>query len=71
MVAVFEIGGVRMTSVIRNLYSVQEFCQRNNMSRSGLYNLLRDGKLKAVKIGARTMIPAEAERAFLDSLLAA
>ncbi len=43
--------------------SISDFTRATSISRSGAYNLIRDGKLKAVKIGGRTVIPyAEAER---------
>lgn len=44
-------------------YSIPDFAKVTSLSRSGIYNLIRDGKLKAIKIGGRTIIPcAEANR---------
>jgi predicted DNA-binding transcriptional regulator AlpA len=43
--------------------SLRDFIRTVPISRSGAYNLIREGKLKAVKIGGRTVIPyAEAQR---------
>ncbi len=38
------------------------------LSRSGLYRLAADGKIKMVKIGSRTLVDAASVRAFLATL---
>lgn len=38
-----------------------------DIGRSTLYELIRDGRLASVKIGARRVIPREAIAAFLSS----
>ena len=43
----------------RDLYTVTECCRLNSISRATLYRLLAAGKLYAVKVGSRTLIPAE------------
>ncbi len=41
------------------------------LSRSGLYRLAADGRIRMVKIGARTLVDAASVRAFLATLPAA
>jgi excisionase family DNA binding protein len=44
-------------------YRVKPFCQLAGISRTTFYELLKTGKIKAVKLGGRTLIPREeAER---------
>ncbi len=44
-----------------NVMSVPEFCQDNRISRSHLYNLLRQGKgPRIIKAGRRTLVTQEA-----------
>lgn len=50
------------------LYSMQEAEAQSCMCRAMLYRYLRDGKLKAVKSGRRTLIKAEDLKAFIDAL---
>ena len=41
------------------------------LSRSGLYRLAAEGRIRMVKIGARTLVDAASVRAFLATLPAA
>ena len=41
------------------------------LSRSGLYRLAAEGRIKMVKMGARTLVDAASVRAFLAGLPAA
>jgi excisionase family DNA binding protein len=44
-------------------YRINDFCRAFGISRSLVYVLIGNGKLRAVKIAGRTLIPAdEAER---------
>ncbi|MDE2116206.1 MAG: helix-turn-helix domain-containing protein [Hyphomicrobiales bacterium] len=44
-------------------YQVGQFCHLLGISRTTFYELLKSGKIKAMKLGGRTLIPrAEAER---------
>lgn len=44
-------------------YQVKPFCQLAGISRTTFYELLKSGKIKAMKLGGRTLIPREeAER---------
>jgi excisionase family DNA binding protein len=48
------------------LHSVPETRQLlGNISHTTFYDLLRDGRLKAVKIGSRTFVSDDALRAFI------
>jgi excisionase family DNA binding protein len=38
------------------MYSIAETCQRGNFSRSFAYKLIKQGKLKVVKVGKRTLV---------------
>jgi len=46
-------------------YSVDQACQAIAISRSKLYELIADGRIRALKIGARTLIPAESLHALI------
>lgn len=49
------------------LLSVREAMARLSVSRAGLYTLLGQGRLQALKLGSRTLIPAtELERFVAD-----
>lgn len=46
-------------------YSIREACAASSLSRSTLYSQISSGKLRVVRIGGRTIVPAEALRALL------
>lgn len=47
----------------RLAYRIDEACASIGIGRSSLYNMIRDGRLKSVKIAGRTLIPrCEIER---------
>lgn len=49
-------------------YTVRDFCAAVGIGRSKFYELVHDGKLRPVKLGAKTLVTAaEAER-FISSL---
>jgi hypothetical protein len=50
------------------LLSVPEFLDRNNIGITTFYRELSRGRLVAVKIGDRTLVAPEAERAWRDRL---
>jgi len=52
----------------RVAFSISEFCDRNDMSRSAAYAEIREGRLRARKRGRSTIITLEDERAYNDSL---
>lgn len=49
-------------------YEVQQFMKLSGAGRTYTYDLLRKGKLKAVKMGRKTLITAESIEAFFQSL---
>lgn len=46
-------------------YSISEAIQATSIKRSCLYSHIATGRLKSVKISGRTVIPADALRAFV------
>jgi excisionase family DNA binding protein len=41
-------------------YRVQDFCKAFGLSRSTVYNLIAQGKLRSVLVAGRRLIPADA-----------
>jgi len=41
-------------------YSIKEACKATSLSRSTLYSHIAAGRLSVIRIGGRTIIPAEA-----------
>ena len=55
-----------MTAVSEPLaYSIREACRASSLGRTTLYAHIAAGRLKAVRIGGRTVIPAESLRALI------
>ena len=52
----------------RLAWGVDDFAATIGIGRSKVYEEIRDGKLRAKKLGARTLITADAAAAYLDSL---
>ncbi len=48
--------------------SLNEFGKRYSLSIATVFRLIRDQKIEARKCGRRTLITAEAEKTWLDSL---
>jgi len=59
---------IESTAVPRAALRVSEACSALAISRSKLYLELAAGRLRAVKCGRRTLIPATEIKAWLDSL---
>ena len=47
-------------------YRVRDFCKAFGVSRSTVYNLMADGRLRTVRIAGRRLIPADAAEALLQ-----
>lgn len=47
-------------------YSVREACHVSSLGRTTLYSHIAAGRLKATRIGGRTIIPAEALHALIS-----
>lgn len=52
----------------RAMMTINEFTDWGCVSRTRTYELIRTGELKAVKAGRRTLIRADAAKAWLDAL---
>ena len=48
-------------------YSIKGACAATSLSRSRIYELLRDKKLESRKIGKRTVIPASSLHRLLEA----
>ena len=48
--------------------TIKTYCDRYGVSRSRAYELIRDGHLRAVKNGSRTLIPVAEAECWLASL---
>lgn len=51
-------------------YSIPDFVRATGISRAKIYEEIKSGRLRSVKVGARTIIPAHEGRAWLDRLAA-
>lgn len=49
-------------------HSIAEVSKLTGIGRTTLFNAIREGRLRAVKLGNRTLIRAEDLRAFLENL---
>jgi len=49
-------------------YSIRAFCAANGISRSQVYNEIKAGRLKRVKLGRKTLITREANDDWLRLL---
>ena len=49
-------------------YSVAAFCEAAAIGRTSLMKAINSGSLRAVRIGSRVVIPADAAREWLASL---
>jgi excisionase family DNA binding protein len=56
------------TDLDKLAYTVAEAVRVSNVGRTTLYELIRDGRLEARKLGAKTLIPAASLRALLATL---
>jgi excisionase family DNA binding protein len=45
-----------------NAFSVKEFCRRNGLGRTTVYNEIKEGRLRPKKVGRRTLISHEEEQ---------
>jgi excisionase family DNA binding protein len=46
-------------------YSIREACEASSLGKTTLYALIGAGKLQSVRIGGRTVIPAESLNALI------
>jgi len=48
-------------------YSIREACQATSLSKSTIYNHIAANRLRAVRVGGRTIIPADALHALIEA----
>ena len=46
-------------------FSIREACQASSLGRTTIYSHISAGRLRAVRVGGRTIIPAEALHALI------
>jgi excisionase family DNA binding protein len=49
-------------------YSIAEFCLALGIGRTTAFEAIKTGRIKALKVGTRTIIPAAEIRIFLEGL---
>ena len=47
-------------------YSIREACHASSLGKTTLYSYIANGQLKAVRIGGRTVIPADSLHALVN-----
>lgn len=50
------------------LYRVEEAAEALRLGRTAVYELIRCGRLRTVKVGTRRLVPVEAVREYVESL---
>ena len=55
----------------RRLYSIKEAAEQCSIGRSKVYELIGAGEIAVVKIGRRSLIPADSLEAYVERLMAA
>ena len=48
-----------ITHIKKLAYSIREACEASSLGKTTIYALIGEGRLQAVRIGGRTVIPAE------------
>ncbi len=56
------------TTTDRKFYSVREFCHRNSIGKTTFFALVKSGAITTLKMGARTLVSAESEKAWHETL---
>lgn len=47
-------------------YSIKEACAKSSLGRTSIYAAIASGRLKATRVGGRTLIPAESLHTLLN-----
>lgn len=50
------------------LLTINEFCRAINLGKTSVYKLINEGKVKAVKLGKKTLVPQSSVNDFISSL---
>ena len=48
-----------ITHIQKQAYSIREACEASSLGKTTIYALIGQGRLQAVRVGGRTVIPAE------------
>lgn len=59
-----------MSTNEKQAYDVPTFCQLFSIGKTRTYREIKEGRLKIVKVGKRTLIPAHAAKEWLANLSA-
>ncbi len=51
--------------VLKIGYSIREACEASSLGRTALYGHIAAGRLRVTRVGGRTIVPADALRAFI------
>jgi len=54
------------TTTPKLAYSIREACTASSLGKTTIYSLIAAGRLKAVRVGSRTVIPAGSLRALIN-----
>lgn len=68
MGSIIRLSSLTNEAAMHSAYSVPEACHRLGVSKTTLYNLIREGDLPARKIGKRTIVLAADIDSFLSGL---
>jgi len=52
-------------------HQIPEACRRIGIARTSIYQLIKDGEIKSIKVGARTLIPETELQRFIAKRLEA
>lgn len=55
-----------MTTTHPLAYSIKEACAASSLGRTSIYSHISAGRLRAIRVGGRTVIPADSLRALLS-----
>jgi hypothetical protein len=61
-------GTVKITEPEKRAFSITAFCERYGIGRTSTYEEIAAGRLRVVKAGKRTLVPADAAERWLTSL---
>jgi excisionase family DNA binding protein len=64
-------GQARSNQVPKIAYSITDLVQGLGIGKTKLYALLKQGRLRCIRIDGRTLVTAQDLEAFIDSLRAA
>lgn len=54
------------THIQKLAYSIREACEASSLGRTTIYALIGQGRLQAVRVGGRTVIPADSLTALIS-----